>query len=100
MELWKGLILTPGESPGEHAKSSPGGMDLDHVLARTDEAAYPRRREAGGGRGVLLEGRGIASGLRGFAFAIGSQGSWLKGVKACRSGRFLLVRPSLLAAPC
>lgn len=92
MELGKGLIPTSGGSPGEHAKSRPGGMDLDHVLQK---GAWPRQGTHRGGRqggcGALLEGREIASGLQGFAFAIRSQGSWLKGVKACRSRRFLLV---------
>lgn len=62
MELWKGLSPTPGGSPGEHAKGRPGGMDLDHVLARTDEALYPRRREAGVAAGYCWKDGGLLQG--------------------------------------
>lgn len=100
MELWKGLIPTSGESLGEHAKSRPRGMDLGHVLREGAQPGQTRQREAGGGHRVLLEGGGIAAGLQGFAFAVRARGSWLTGVKACRSRRCLLVCASLLAAPC
>lgn len=62
VELWKGWIPAHGRSPVERAKSRAGGMDLDRVSGQTKQ-----RREAGGGRGVLLEGGGIASGLHGLA---------------------------------
>ena len=94
MELWKGLIPTPGGSLGERAKGRPGGMDLDHVLR---EGAWPgqmEQRTRGG------EGQGVATG---YCWKDGrllqGDGAWLKGVKACRSGRLLLVHASL-AAPC
>lgn len=47
-------------------------------------------RTVEGARDVLLEGQGTASVPGGLAFPARSGGYWLRGVKACRSGGFLL----------